>query len=93
MTRHYLLTEIRISGKTVPFISFGLIILNGCHECGKYREESQKIQAIYLDFFDDKFLCYDCLDGNNQLDSVNKDMTIRVVDSSLLIKKYDEYSL
>jgi hypothetical protein len=87
MEKFYLHTEIRVGGKTIPFISNGPITLSGCYTCGEYEGLSQKTQGVWLDYFDDRFLCLDCLGKNSPYDKITRDLYVRILDSSFINKK------
>jgi hypothetical protein len=87
MEKYYLFAEMLIGGRTISFISRHPIILNGCYDCGKYRGASQEKQGLWLDFFDDKFLCMDCLRKHSPPGSITKKLYIKVVDSGSLFPK------
>jgi hypothetical protein len=78
MTDLYLFTELRINGKIIPFISHTPFFPDGCDGCGKYKGEDYETQGIYLEFFDDKFLCDECLCENGAR-AITRGMYIRII--------------
>ena len=81
MTEPYLFTELRINGKIIPFISHTPFFPDGCDWCGKYKGEDYETQSIYLDFFDDEFLCDECL-SDNKAGELTRSMYIRILNLS-----------
>jgi len=84
MDRYHLETEIEICGINFSFISRHPIILNGCFGCGQYIEEDQEFQSIMLSFFDNKFLCSECMGKNLLPGSTHQRLYIRLLESSFL---------
>ncbi|MGB2927580.1 MAG: hypothetical protein WBB70_01575 [Desulfobacterales bacterium] len=83
MDEIYLIADISFDGQIIQFTSDRPYFPKGCLRCGLYKEMPYGNQAVYLDYFNGRFLCDGCYVQTIPGEPISKIARFRTISADL----------